>query len=72
MKLKVVKQTDEYTVFEKRSGRLAVKGADKKWVLGDDKIAILEKEGLRAKPEPKPAEPEAEAEAEATEGEAAE
>lgn len=64
--MKVVKQTDNYTVYEKRSGRYAVKDAARKWVLAEDKTKILVDEGLVKLPEPKAEEPE---EAEAGEGE---
>lgn len=61
--MKTVKKTAEYTIFERRDGRYAVKNAAKKWVNGDDKIAVLKKEKLlkapKAKPKPK-AEPEPE------------
>lgn len=57
--MKLVKKTDKYTVYQKRSDRYAVKDSEKKWVLGDDKVAILIEEGLMKKPEPKP-EPEPE------------
>jgi len=68
--VKVVKQTDEYTIFEKRNGRLAVKSANRKWVNGEDKVKILVEEKLLkiTVPQPKAEEPEAaEGEAEATE-----
>ena len=66
--MKVVKKTDEYTIFEKRNGRLAVKTADRKWVNGDDKVKILVDEKLLkvTLPQPKAEEPE-EAEAAADE-----
>lgn len=63
--MKVVKKTAEYTVFQRRDGRHAVR-ADGKWVNGEAKVEILYKEELLKKPEPK-AEPEPEA-AEAEEG----
>ncbi len=66
--MKEVKSTAEYTIFQRNDERYAVRGAKRKWINGDDKVAILEAEGLRKKPEPKPAEPEAPAE-EAAEGE---
>ena len=44
--MKVVKKTKEYSVYQKGSGRFAVKDADKKWVNGDAKVAILLAEGL--------------------------
>ena len=39
--MKVVVKNDEYTVYQRRDGRYAVQGADKKAVNGDDKVAIL-------------------------------
>lgn len=66
--MKVIKNTAEYTVFQRRDGRHAVR-ADGKWVNGDDKVEILYKEELLKKPEPK-AEPEEPAEEAAAEGEA--
>lgn len=61
--MKTVKQTDEYTVVQRRDGRYAVRGSDKKWINGDAKVEILVKEGLLEQPAPKP-EPEPESEAE--------
>ena len=59
--MKQVKKTAEYTVFQRRDGRYAVRGTNSKWINGNDKVEILYKETLLAKPEPK-AEPEAPAE----------
>ena len=55
--MKVLKKTDDYTVYQKRSGRYAVVGADKKNINGEDKVKILVAEGLvklavAAAPEP--------------------
>ncbi len=52
--MKVIKKTKEYTVYQKGSGRYAVKDADKNWVNADAKITILLAEGLikTAKPAP--------------------
>lgn len=44
--MKVVKKTPEYTVYEKRSKRYAVKGSDKKWINGEEKVKILLAEKL--------------------------
>ncbi|WP_295578291.1 hypothetical protein [uncultured Lamprocystis sp.] len=43
-----VKQTAEYTVFQKKSGRYAVQAnaKGKKWLNGDDKVRILVDEQL--------------------------
>ena len=58
--MKLVKNTAEYTVYQRRDNRYAVR-ANGKWVNGDDKVEILYKEELLKKPEPK-AEPEEPAE----------
>ncbi|MDB4470900.1 hypothetical protein N9063_01300 [Deltaproteobacteria bacterium] len=55
--MKVVKKTSEYTVLERRDGRYAVQGSNKRPVNGDEKIKILVAEGLvkvavAAAPEP--------------------
>ncbi|WP_075186324.1 hypothetical protein [Teredinibacter haidensis] len=65
--MKQVKKTAEYTIFQRNDERYAVRGTNRSWINGDDKVAILQKEGLMKKAEPKPAEPEAVA----AEGEAA-
>lgn len=52
--MKVAKKTAEYTVFSRADGRYAVKGKNNKFINGDDKVAILVAEGLRAAPTPKP------------------
>ena len=44
--MKVIKKTKEYTVYQKSSGRYAVKDAAKNWVNADDKVTILLAEGL--------------------------
>jgi hypothetical protein len=59
--MKIVKQTAEYTILERRDGRYAVRGGDKKHINGDAKVEILAKEGLikeppKAKPAPEPEE----------------
>lgn len=61
--MKEVKKTPEYTIYQKKSERYAVKGADKKWVNGEDKVKILLKEKLITAAKPKPVEEEAPAEA---------
>lgn len=68
--MKTVKKTAEYTIFQRNDERYAIKRANRTWINGDDKVAILLAENLMKKPEPKPAEPEAPAE-EAAEGEPA-
>ena len=44
--MKVTKKTAEYTVYQKRNNRYAVKGANSKWLNGDDKVKVLLAEGL--------------------------
>ena len=68
--MKVIARTDEYTIYQKRSGRHAVKGADRRWINGDPKTAILLEHKLIEAPAPKAPEPEAAEEeaAEAAEG----
>ena len=44
--MEVVKQTDEYTVIKKRSGRFGVKNTAGKWINGEEKVKILIAEGL--------------------------
>jgi hypothetical protein len=67
--MKVVKQTDEYIILEKRNKRHAVKSRkDKSFINGEEKAKILVEAGLIKLPEPKAAEeaPAEEAAAEAT------
>lgn len=62
--MEIVKQTEEYQIVKKRSGRYGVRGANRKWISGDEKVKILIAEGLLKAPAPKEeAEPAAEAEA---------
>ncbi len=57
--MEIVKKTDEYEIVKKRSGRYGVRGADRKWVNGDEKVKILLAEKLiKAAP---PKEPETQA-----------
>ncbi len=61
MAMKVVKKTDEYTIFLRGDERYAIKDAKKQPVNGDDKVRILVAEGLLkvavpAEPEPEVAE----------------
>lgn len=44
--MEVVKKTDDFTVFKKRSGRYGVKRSNGKWVNGPDKTKILVDLGL--------------------------
>ncbi|MBQ0711920.1 MAG: hypothetical protein KBT53_03070 [Porticoccus sp.] len=55
--MKVLKKTDDYTVYQKRSGRYGVIGADGNPINGEDKVKILLAEGMvkqsvAAAPEP--------------------
>lgn len=67
--MKEVKKTSEYTIYQKRNGRHAVKGSNG-YVNGEEKAKILLAEGLIKLTEPRPAEeaPAEEAEAEVAEG----
>ncbi len=56
-----VKETKEYKVFKKSSGRYCVLDAQKKWVNAEKKIEILTKEGLFKAPPKKKAAPAEEA-----------
>ncbi len=60
--MKVIARTDEYTIYQKRSGRHGVKGADKRWINGEDKVRILLEHKLIEAPKVKAPEPEAPAE----------
>lgn len=58
-----IKKTADYTIFQKTSGRYAVKGRkSKKMINGDEKLKILVDEQLVKLPDPKaaPVEPEVE------------
>ena len=44
--MKVIKKTKEYTVYQKGSGRFAVRNSEHNWVNGEDKVTILQAEGL--------------------------
>ena len=65
--MKVIASTDEYTIYQRRDNRYAVKDASKQPVNGDAKVAILLKHELIVAPEPKAPEPEEEPAAEDTE-----
>lgn len=52
--MKTIKKTAEYTIFQRRDNRYAVKSTAKAWINGEEKVAILQKEALLKKPEPKP------------------
>ena len=62
--MELVKKTDDYIIYQKRSKRYAVRDANRKWITADDKVVILVKEKLLKVPLPKPKpkeEPKAEA-----------
>ena len=69
--MKVIATTDEYTIYQKRSERYAVRGANHAWVNGDAKTAILLEHKLIQAAAPKAPEPEPVVE-EAAEAEASE
>ena len=75
--MKVIAATDDYTVYQKRNQRYAVRRADRQWVNGDAKVEILLAHQLIEAPKVKAPEPEAPeettdaADAEAGEAEAA-
>ena len=58
--MKVIASTDEYTIYQRRDNRYAVKDANRQPVNGDAKVAILLKHELIVAPEPKAPEPEPE------------
>jgi len=62
-----VKKTKDYTIFQKHSGRYAVRGNDKQWIHGDEKARILLDESLIPAPLTKAPAPEAPAEGEGAE-----
>ena len=53
--MKVVKKTKDYIIYQKSSGRYAIKNADKNWVNADEKIKILLAEKLIKTVAPAPA-----------------
>lgn len=56
--MKVVTRTDEYTIYQKRNERYAIRNSQRQWVRGDEKVAILLAQGLIKAPTPKAPEPE--------------
>ncbi len=66
--MEVVKETKEYTIYKKKSGRYGVKDKSKKWVNSEEKVKILLSEGL-IKVTPKKKEEPAEVEQTETESE---
>jgi hypothetical protein len=53
--MKVIKKTKDYIIYQKSSGRYAIKNADKNWVNADEKIKILLAEKLIKAVVPAPA-----------------
>ena len=53
--MKLVKKTAEYAIFQRNDKRYAVRGTDRKWVNGDNKVSILQKEKFLKTPAPKAA-----------------
>ena len=65
--MELIKKTDNYTIYKKRSGRYAVQNKDKKYLTEKEKVEILLTEKLiKISPSKKPVE-EAPAEAPAAE-----
>lgn len=48
--MELVKDTKEFKIYKKKSGRLAVKDASGKWVNGDKKLEVTTKAGLSKVP----------------------
>ena len=55
--MKAVVRTDEYTIYQKRSERYAVRDKNRAWINGDAKVAILLEHKLIEAPKPKAPEP---------------
>ena len=60
--MEIVKETEDYQIVKKRSGRYGIRKRDRSWITGDEKVKILVTEGLiklsdpAKKPEPEPEE----------------
>jgi hypothetical protein len=68
--MELVKKTDNYTIYKKRSGRYAVQNKDKKYLTEKEKVEILLAEKLiKISPSKKPVEEAPAAEAPAAEEE---
>ena len=65
--MKTIKKTAEYTIYQKRNNRYAVKGANANWLNGEEKVAILLAENLIKLTQPSTPEVEAEAPADTAE-----
>jgi hypothetical protein len=53
VKYEVVKKTDDHVILKKKSGRYAVRMANRAWLRGADKVKLLVAEGLIKTPLPK-------------------
>jgi hypothetical protein len=53
--MEIVKETEQYQIIKKRSGRYGVRKVDRSWVSGDEKVKILVTEGLLKVAAPKEA-----------------
>ena len=66
--MELIKKTDNYTIYKKRSGRYAVQNKDKKYLTEKEKVEILLTEKLiKISPSKKPVEEAPAAEAPAAE-----
>ena len=65
--MKTIKKTAEYTIYQKRNNRYAVKGVNANWLNGEEKVAILLAENLIKLTQPATPEVEAEAPADTVE-----
>ena len=50
--MEIVKETEEYQIVKKRSGRYGIRKSDRSWITGEDKVKILLAEGLIKLTEP--------------------
>ena len=50
--MKTIVKTDEYTIYQKRNERYAVRDADRAWINGERKVAILSEHKLITAPPP--------------------
>ena len=56
--MKVVVRTHEYTIYQKRSDRFAVRSASREWINGEDKVRVLLEHKLIEAAQPGTAQPE--------------
>jgi hypothetical protein len=61
--MELIKKTENYSIFKKRSGRYCIANPKGQWILGADKVKVLVDEKLikveKAKPKAEPAPAEA-------------